>query len=98
MLSIDPVERLSSTATSWPSASSRSARCEPMNPAPPVIRTFMAAREAISAPRDGRAYAAQVLDSEDHCARHCEPDGDDEEEEARRERGLLLDPELRQEA
>src|SRR5215471_13119831 len=44
MLSIDPVDRSSRTRTSWPSASSRSERCEPMNPAPPVIsaRTFAA--------------------------------------------------------
>src|SRR5829696_10194871 len=28
------------TRTSWSSANSRSARCEPMNPPPPVIRTF----------------------------------------------------------
>src|SRR5207253_8678621 len=29
------------TRTSWPSASSRSARWEPINPLPPVIRTFI---------------------------------------------------------
>ena len=34
-----PVVRSSTLITRWPSASSRSARCEPMNPAPPVTRT-----------------------------------------------------------
>ena len=34
-----PVDRSSTLITRWPSASSRSARCEPMNPAPPVTRT-----------------------------------------------------------
>ena len=34
-----PVARLSSTVTAKPSASSRSARCDPMKPAPPVTRT-----------------------------------------------------------
>src|SRR5579862_9846846 len=29
------------TRTAWPSASSRSARCEPINPLPPVINTFI---------------------------------------------------------
>src|SRR5712691_3096296 len=32
--------RLSKARTRWPRASSSSARCEPMKPAPPVIRTF----------------------------------------------------------
>ena len=40
MLSIAPVERLSSTVTSWPAASSASARCDPMKPAPPVMKAF----------------------------------------------------------
>src|SRR5687768_14470609 len=40
MFSIDPVERLSRTSASWPSSSSRSARCEPMKPAPPVRNAF----------------------------------------------------------
>ena len=35
----DPVERSSTTSTSWPSASRRSTSVEPMNPAPPVTRT-----------------------------------------------------------
>src|SRR2546425_4679944 len=33
-----PVEQSSSTTTFFPSASNRSTRCEPMNPAPPVTR------------------------------------------------------------
>src|SRR3954454_25263854 len=41
MLSIAPVERSSSTLTLWPRASSSSERCEPMKPAPPVIRMRM---------------------------------------------------------
>src|SRR6478672_5401090 len=39
MLSIDPVERLSSTETSSPRSSKASERCDPTNPAPPVINT-----------------------------------------------------------
>src|SRR5207302_961344 len=35
-----PVERSSSTNTSYPDSSSVSARWEPMNPAPPVMRTL----------------------------------------------------------
>src|SRR5262249_16631319 len=38
MLSGDPVRKLSMQMTSLPSASSRSQRCEPMKPAPPVTR------------------------------------------------------------
>src|SRR4051794_28541896 len=37
-----PVAKLSSTRTSWPSASSRSTMWEPMKPPPPVTRTFTA--------------------------------------------------------
>ena len=37
MLSIEPVDRSSRTATSWPRSRSRSARCDPMKPAPPVM-------------------------------------------------------------
>src|SRR5262245_35260667 len=40
MLRIEPVDRLSITSTSYPSASSVSARCEPMKPAPPVINAL----------------------------------------------------------
>ena len=36
MLSVLPVTRLSTATTSYPSASSRSHRCDPRNPAPPV--------------------------------------------------------------
>src|SRR5215216_6228559 len=39
MLSIEPVDRLSSTNTSSPRSSSASARWEPTKPAPPVINT-----------------------------------------------------------
>ena len=41
MFSIEPVERSSMTYTSSPSDRSRSARCEPTKPAPPVIRTLI---------------------------------------------------------
>src|SRR5262245_29368261 len=37
MLSIEPVDRLSRTRTSWPLSSSASERCDPMKPAPPVM-------------------------------------------------------------
>src|SRR5262245_53326879 len=40
MLSNEPVDRLSSTSTSCPRAMSASERCDPMKPAPPVIRAF----------------------------------------------------------
>ena len=40
-LSMLPVDRSSMTVTLWPALSSVSARCDPMNPAPPVIRYFM---------------------------------------------------------
>ena len=40
MFSMAPVERLSSTVTWWPAPSSASARCDPMNPAPPVMKAF----------------------------------------------------------
>src|SRR2546429_6713198 len=39
-LRVSPVEKLSRTPTSWPSAMSRSTTWLPMNPAPPVTRTF----------------------------------------------------------
>src|SRR6516162_8683722 len=35
-----PVRKLSSTVTTAPSRTSASTRCEPMNPAPPVTKTF----------------------------------------------------------
>src|SRR6185436_18857001 len=38
MFSRLPVKKLSRQSTSFPSLSSRSQRCEPMNPAPPVIK------------------------------------------------------------
>src|SRR3984893_827154 len=41
-LSLREVEQLSSHKTSSPWASSRSHRCEPKNPAPPVTRTRLA--------------------------------------------------------
>ena len=41
MFSSRPVDRSSSTATSWPGWRRASARCDPMNPAPPVIKTRM---------------------------------------------------------
>src|SRR6266545_7267776 len=53
------------------------------------------------APRNGglrRRHTAEVFDGKDHCAGKSNRNRDDEEKEAGRERGLLLDPELRQEA
>src|SRR3954454_17317198 len=41
MLSSEPVETSSRTNTSQPFSSSRSERCEPMKPAPPVISAFL---------------------------------------------------------
>src|SRR2546426_3205762 len=50
-----PVERSSSTTTSCPAPTRCSTRCDPMNPAPPVIRHRMADRHRIShARRVGR--------------------------------------------
>ena len=40
MFSIEPVERLSRMSTSCPCSSSASARCDPMNPAPPVMKAL----------------------------------------------------------
>src|SRR6187200_889802 len=37
MFWIDPVDKSSRIDTSWPAAISASARCDPMNPAPPVM-------------------------------------------------------------
>ena len=39
-----PSAKLSSTRTARPSASSRSTRCDPMKPAPPVTRTCAVTR------------------------------------------------------
>ena len=41
MLRLLPVNRLSTHSTSWPRASSRSIRCEPRKPAPPVTSTLL---------------------------------------------------------
>src|SRR5215467_529953 len=41
ILSIEPVDRSSRMMTSCPASKHRSARWEPMNPAPPVISTLM---------------------------------------------------------
>src|SRR5476649_937355 len=43
MFSRCPVTKLSSPTTEWPAAINRSVRCDPRNPAAPVISTFMAA-------------------------------------------------------
>src|SRR6266851_3739983 len=43
-LSTRPLDRSSSTTTSWPSVTRCSTRWEPMNPAPPVTKYFIAAR------------------------------------------------------
>src|SRR3954467_8137649 len=61
MFSIDPVERSSRTCTWSPPSSSLSQRCEPMKPAPPVIRKRIRAMvfgecEADSLTADGRDY------------------------------------------
>ena len=45
-LASDPVDRSSTTSTSCPSASSRSTRVEPMNPAPPVTSIRVTPRPA----------------------------------------------------
>src|SRR5215813_8099608 len=42
MFSVEPVERSSTILTSSPRARRRSAKCDPIKPAPPVIRTFIA--------------------------------------------------------
>src|SRR5439155_7311479 len=60
MFSKLPVERSSMTKTSSPRSSIASERCDPMNPAPPVMRTRMngeerstsAAQEALVQPAD----------------------------------------------
>src|SRR5438034_5390925 len=60
MFSKLPVERSSMTTTSSPRSSIASERCDPMNPAPPVMRTRMngeerstsAAQEALVQPAD----------------------------------------------
>src|SRR6185503_1180880 len=48
----DPVDRSSTTSTSWPSASRRSTRGDPMNPAPPVtsarIASFLVDGQAVA--------------------------------------------------
>src|SRR4051794_12164962 len=44
MFSFEPVKKLSTQRTSCPSATRRSQRCEPMNPAPPVTRTVFPIR------------------------------------------------------
>src|ERR1051326_3488763 len=44
-----PVSRLSTQTTAWPSASSASQRCDPMNPAPPVTKTRI--RDILLLPR-----------------------------------------------
>ena len=41
ILAADPVDMLSRIDTWWPSLSKASQRCEPMNPAPPVMKTRM---------------------------------------------------------
>src|SRR6266540_671031 len=51
-----PVDRSSTTSTSYPSASSRSTRFDPTNPAPPVTRTLTAGSPSRS--RRGRDAAA----------------------------------------
>src|SRR4051794_8131159 len=62
MFPIEPVDRLSSTNTSSPRSSSASERCEPMNPAPPVMRT----RTTLN-PLPG--HAAPVTHQFDDCLR-----------------------------
>src|SRR5215216_6951817 len=55
MLASDPVSRLSTQMTRWPRESSSSHRCEPRNPAPPVIRQVVIAPAGYRAlPRPGR--------------------------------------------
>ena len=63
-LTSDPVDRSSTTSTSWPSARSRSTRVEPMNPAPPV--TIVRIEPAFASPGT-RSPSTSVPDG-DHCA------------------------------
>src|SRR4051812_35098567 len=44
MLARDPVSKLSTQITRWPRVSSSSHRCDPRNPAPPVMRQVVIAR------------------------------------------------------
>ncbi len=40
--SLQELQKLSTTTTSWPAFRSSTHVCEPMNPAPPVTKTFIA--------------------------------------------------------
>src|SRR5687767_13367762 len=51
MFAFCPVNRLSIHTTSWPPWSSRSQRCEPKKPAPPVTRIRMPRQAGPSPPR-----------------------------------------------
>src|SRR5262245_4733388 len=61
MLSGDPVRKLSMQMTSLPSCRNRSQRCEPMNPAPPVMSTRVIVTSARCA--DRRAADRQVREA-----------------------------------
>src|SRR5438067_1399681 len=52
-LSRAPVKKLSTQMTSWPRSSSRSQRCEPKKPAPPVTSVRLRTRSRIDAPIGG---------------------------------------------
>ncbi len=47
-------------STSWPSCSSRSHRCEPMKPAPPVTKTRCSFSMALNSPAFGNNLDALV--------------------------------------
>src|SRR5579883_2300362 len=71
MLSVLPVMRLSITTTSKPSANSRSHRCEPRNPAPPVTSARgMAATPLYAYQRDTLVHCVQHFSSSADCRPH----------------------------
>src|SRR5687768_9034242 len=59
-----PVLRLSTMATVWPSARSRSTTCEPMKPAPPVTsaRTRLSSTQPLTVPVDREPQAGVGVD------------------------------------
>src|SRR5436190_9880554 len=62
MFSKLPVERSSMTKTSSPRSSIASERCDPMNPAPPVMRTRMNEEErSTSVAQEALVQAADIV-------------------------------------
>src|SRR5262245_39023751 len=64
MFSMLPVERSSMISTIHPRSSSTSERCEPMNPAPPVISALAISVPLLMRRRDGFLHVRWIL-SED---------------------------------